>query len=101
MRISDWSSDVCSSDLPAAGMLEPYQLQNMRARWRKWVVFECNWKVAMEAFCETYHVATTHPEFMTFGQFRGWARNQGLHSGSDERTVGQEGVGPCRSRWST
>ena len=65
---------------PAASMLDPYQLQNMRARWRKWVIFECNWKVAMEAFCETYHVATTHPEFMEFGQFRGWARNQGLHS---------------------
>ncbi|WP_334181534.1 aromatic ring-hydroxylating oxygenase subunit alpha [Novosphingobium sp.] len=65
---------------PAAGMLDPYGLQNMRPRWRKWVVFECNWKVAMEAFCETYHVSTTHPEFMEFGQFRGWARNQGLHS---------------------
>jgi phenylpropionate dioxygenase-like ring-hydroxylating dioxygenase large terminal subunit len=65
---------------PAAGLLEPYQLQNMRPRWRKWVVFECNWKVAMEAFCETYHVDTTHPEFMEFGQFRGWARNQKLHS---------------------
>ena len=76
---------------PAAGMLEPYQLQNMRARWRKWVVFECNWKVAMEAFCETYHVATTHPEFMTFGQFRGWARNQGLHSNIGyEAPKGQE-----------
>ncbi|PEQ12998.1 (2Fe-2S)-binding protein [Novosphingobium sp. PC22D] len=65
---------------PAAGLLEPYQLHNMRPRWRKWVVFECNWKVAMEAFAETYHVSTTHPEFMEFGQFRGWARNQGLHS---------------------
>lgn len=65
---------------PAATMLDPFQLQNMRARWRKWVVFDCNWKVAMEAFCETYHVATTHPEFMEFGQFRGWGRNQGLHS---------------------
>ncbi len=61
-------------------MLDPYQLQNMRPRWRKWVVFDCNWKVAMEAFNETYHVATTHPEFNAFGQFRGWARNQGLHS---------------------
>jgi nitrite reductase/ring-hydroxylating ferredoxin subunit len=65
---------------PAATMLDPYQLQNMRARWRKWVIFDCNWKVAMEAFCETYHVNTTHPEFMAFSQFRGWARNQGLHS---------------------
>jgi len=65
---------------PAAGLLDPYELQNMRPRWRKWVVFECNWKVAMEAFCETYHVDTTHPEFLEFGQFRGWARNQKLHS---------------------
>ena len=65
---------------PAMTMLDPYQLQNMRPRWRKWVVFECNWKVAMEAFSETYHVSATHPEFMEFGQFRGWARNQGLHS---------------------
>ena len=65
---------------PAAGMLEPYQLQNMRPRWRKWVIFNCNWKVAMEAFNETYHVPGTHPEFMAFGQFRGWGRNQGKHS---------------------
>jgi nitrite reductase/ring-hydroxylating ferredoxin subunit len=65
---------------PAAELLDPYQLQNMRPRWRKWIVFECNWKVAMEAFCETYHVDTTHPEFIEFGQFRGWARNQKLHS---------------------
>ncbi len=68
---------------PAPAMLEPYQLQNMRPRWRKWIIFECNWKVAMEAFCETYHVATTHPEFNAFGQFRGWARvqgAQGLHT---------------------
>ncbi|WP_454796595.1 aromatic ring-hydroxylating oxygenase subunit alpha [Novosphingobium lindaniclasticum] len=76
---------------PAAGMLDPYGLENMRPRWRKWVVFECNWKVAMEAFCETYHVSTTHPEFMEFGQFRGWARNQGLHSNIGyEAPKGQE-----------
>lgn len=75
----------------AIPMLEPYQLQNMRPRWRKWVVFECNWKVAMEAFAETYHVSTTHPEFMEFGQFRGWARNQGLHSNIGyEAPKGQE-----------
>ena len=46
---------------PAAPLLEPYQLQNMRPRWRKWVVFACNWKIAMEAFAETYYVASTHP----------------------------------------
>ena len=41
---------------PAACMLDPFELQNMRCRWRRWLVFNCNWKVAMEAFAETYHV---------------------------------------------
>lgn len=61
-------------------MLDPFQLENMRCRWRRWVIFDCNWKVALEAFNETYHVPGTHPEFMAFGEFRGWARNQGQHS---------------------
>ena len=65
---------------PAATMLEPFELQNMRYRWRKWLTFDCNWKVALEAFAETYHVPGTHPEFMKFGQFLGWARAQGKHS---------------------
>ena len=65
---------------PAASMLDPFELQNMRYRWRRWIVFDCNWKVAMEAFAETYHVPGTHPEFMRFGDFRGWARAQGKHS---------------------
>ncbi|HEY9547327.1 MAG TPA: aromatic ring-hydroxylating dioxygenase subunit alpha [Solimonas sp.] len=65
---------------PAAGMLDPFELQNMRVRWRRWVIFDCNWKVAAEAFNEIYHVDVTHPEFMQFGEFRGWAKAQGLHS---------------------
>jgi phenylpropionate dioxygenase-like ring-hydroxylating dioxygenase large terminal subunit len=65
---------------PAASMLDPFELQNMRYRWRKWGIFDCNWKVALEAFNETYHVQTTHPEFNKFGEFRGWARAQGRHS---------------------
>jgi phenylpropionate dioxygenase-like ring-hydroxylating dioxygenase large terminal subunit len=65
---------------PAATMLDPFELQNMRYRWRRWVVFDCNWKVALEAFNETFHVPATHPEFTKFGDFRGWARVQGKHS---------------------
>jgi phenylpropionate dioxygenase-like ring-hydroxylating dioxygenase large terminal subunit len=65
---------------PAATMLDPFQLQNMRYRWRKWGIFDCNWKVALEAFCEAYHIQTTHPEFNKFGDFRSWARVQGKHS---------------------
>lgn len=65
---------------PAAKILEPFGLENMRYKWRKWLEFDCNWKVAMEAFNETYHVYTTHPEFNRFGEFKGWARVQGKHS---------------------
>ena len=65
---------------PAATMLDPFALTDMRCKWRKWLDFGCNWKVAVEAFNETYHVATTHPQFNKFGNFRGWAKAQGRHS---------------------
>jgi nitrite reductase/ring-hydroxylating ferredoxin subunit len=65
---------------PAASLLDPFELQNMRCRWRRWIVFDCNWKVALEAFDETYHVPGTHPEFTKFGTFIGWGRPQGRHS---------------------
>ncbi|GAA3725448.1 aromatic ring-hydroxylating dioxygenase subunit alpha [Gordonia hankookensis] len=65
---------------PAASLLDPFQLENMRYRWRKWLVFDCNWKIALEAFMETYHVPYTHPEFRAYGTFLGWSRAQGKHS---------------------
>jgi len=65
---------------PAASMLDPFQLHNMRYRWRRWLIFDCNWKVALEAFNEAYHLPATHPEFMKFGEFNGWAKAQGRHS---------------------
>ncbi|MET7769294.1 aromatic ring-hydroxylating dioxygenase subunit alpha [Nocardia sp. NPDC005366] len=65
---------------PAASLLEHFELEKMRYRWRKWLTFDCNWKVAFEAFMETYHVPYTHPEFTNFGSFLGWSRQQGIHS---------------------
>jgi phenylpropionate dioxygenase-like ring-hydroxylating dioxygenase large terminal subunit len=65
---------------PASKILDPFGLENMRYKWRKWLSFDCNWKVALEAFNETYHVFTTHPEFNRFGEFKGWAKAQGRHS---------------------
>jgi phenylpropionate dioxygenase-like ring-hydroxylating dioxygenase large terminal subunit len=65
---------------PAATLLDPFHLENMRPRWRRWATFDCNWKVALEAFMEGYHVPQTHPEFMKFGSFLGWGKAQGKHS---------------------
>jgi phenylpropionate dioxygenase-like ring-hydroxylating dioxygenase large terminal subunit len=83
---------------PAATMLDPFQLENMRPRWRNWTVFDCNWKVALEAFNETYHVPGTHPEFTAFGDFTGWGRQQGKHShiGYDASTGVDEDKGKLR-----
>ena len=53
---------------PLAKFLEPvpeyidcFQLETMRYRWYKSIRLPCNWKVALEAFNEGYHVAMAHP----------------------------------------
>ncbi|MDG2004081.1 MAG: aromatic ring-hydroxylating dioxygenase subunit alpha [Novosphingobium sp.] len=72
---------------PAASLLDPFQLERMRYRWRLWCNFDCNWKVALEAFIEAYHVEGTHPQLMQVGDFTMWSRAMGLHghNGFDER----------------
>lgn len=65
---------------PAAQMLDPFQFENMRYRWRQWCYFDCNWKVAIEAFIETYHVEGTHPQLLRYADFYTWSKPAGLHS---------------------
>ncbi|WP_317928916.1 aromatic ring-hydroxylating dioxygenase subunit alpha [Halioxenophilus sp. WMMB6] len=64
---------------PAASMLDPFKFEQMRYRFRQYVVFDCNWKVALEAFMEPYHVAATHPQLTKYGDFYAWSKAQGLH----------------------
>ena len=61
-------------------MLEPFELENMRYRWRKWLVFDCNWKVALEAFIETYHVSVHAPGVHEVRRLPRLGRAQGKHS---------------------
>ena len=56
-------------------ILGPYEYENMRYRWYVTLHIPCNWKVALEAFMEGYHVAATHPQM--------------LRDGGDDRTVSQ------------
>ena len=67
---------------PAAAMLNPFELDQMRYRWRKWCYVPCNWKVALEAFLEGYHVEGTHPQLLKFQTFSAWSKAQGIHSNS-------------------
>ena len=71
---------------PAASLLDPFELERMRYRWRMWCHFDCNWKVALEAFIEAYHVEGTHRQLMQDGDFHMWSKTRGLHAhnGFDE-----------------
>ena len=59
--------------------LDPFELDKMRYRWRQWLTFPCNWKVAMEGFNEGYHVAGTHPQLTKFSPKPTWSRAIGIH----------------------
>jgi phenylpropionate dioxygenase-like ring-hydroxylating dioxygenase large terminal subunit len=72
---------------PAAGILDPFEFDKMRYKWRQWVIFDCNWKTAIEAFMEPYHVAGTHTQMLKHGQYYAYSAAHKLHgvSGFDER----------------
>lgn len=72
---------------PAASILDPFELEKMRYKWRQWVVFDCNWKTALEAFMEPYHVAGTHTQMLDNGDYYSYSAAFGLHgvSGFDQR----------------
>src|SRR3546814_10619601 len=85
MRISDWSSDVCSSDLV---IIDPVHLRDPRigARGQQRVG---------EGGGRRLRPARRNDDA---GQKR--RREQRDRSSSEERRVGKECVSTCRSRWS-
>lgn len=47
---------------PVGQLIEDLAIGEMHHYWWKSVVAPCNWKVAVEAFLEGYHVPATHPQ---------------------------------------
>src|SRR5690606_6949838 len=58
----------------------------MRYKWRQWAIYPCNWKTAIEAFLEPYHVAGTHTQLLAYGDYYALAKQYGLHSVSSHDT---------------
>lgn len=64
---------------PAKSVLDPYEFETMRYKWRKRVRMDCNWKVALEAFDEGYHVQTTHRQLLPNFDDRTYSKAYGKH----------------------
>src|SRR3546814_15279802 len=96
MRISDWSSDVCSSDLPLSLMAERIGREKAERIWRRS-------RQAVDALRER----TERLGLAVDGATRGSIYLDGnvldagglAHERSEERRVGKGCVSTCRSRW--
>src|SRR3546814_15832608 len=100
MRISDWSSDVCSSDL---------RIENGKTRmftrsgndWTdKWAqITEVAGRLPLkQAWLDGEVVALDEQGNVSFQTLKNMARSGKQRS--EERRVGKECVSTCRSRWS-
>src|SRR3546814_3947147 len=85
MRISDWSSDVCSSDLVTYADALAY------AHWLgRELPSEAQWEFAAKSGRDNTAADRALRD----------AHGHPLANRSEERRVGKEGVCTCRSRWS-
>ncbi len=49
---------------PAAGTLDAWKVESLRTEWWYACRLPANWKLAIEAFVESYHVVQTHPQLV-------------------------------------
>ncbi len=61
-------------------ILGHFDLAGMHYKWRQWAIYPCNWKTAIEAFLEPYHVAGTHTQLLAYGDYYALSKQYGLHS---------------------
>src|SRR3546814_13529477 len=102
MRISDWSSDVCSSDLPLSDMstrlaaLAAWKVEDIDAAFHATVE---TLQLGMGKVAQPLRVAITgtqvSPDIAHTIYLAGREEAR-----SEERRVGKECVSTCRSRWS-
>src|SRR3546814_7109305 len=104
LRISDWSSDVCSSDLVPVNImaLDTTIISQLaqrleKARRDRVPVPRIMDEIPDLSLADAYHIQ----DALRLIQIGGHASPAGLKMGfrSEERSVGTECVSTCRSRW--
>src|SRR3546814_2879207 len=112
MRISDWSSDVCSSDLSGDDLTASFLSGDdpeieVVMHWFILIVaglFEVGWAVGLkytEGFTRLWpSVGTVLAMIISLGLLGIAMKSLPLGTRSEERRVGKECVSTCRSRWS-
>ncbi|MFT4614294.1 MAG: phenylpropionate dioxygenase-like ring-hydroxylating dioxygenase large terminal subunit [Bacteroidia bacterium] len=60
--------------------LAPYRMQDMRVFVNATFLWDCNWKIAVDAFNESYHFRGIHPEMMTWSNASAKLEILGRHS---------------------
>src|SRR3546814_12589628 len=100
MRISDWSSDVCSSDLSWASSMVHIALEG-----RVYVLSACQAIRLVEypqQHSDAFGLEFNEDDYvMRGGSMVVSPLGEVLAGRSEERRVGNECVNTCRSRWST
>ena len=65
---------------PLPEVFAKFDYKNTRLAWHKTLIVDCNWKVVLEAFLESYHTASTHPQALKFGSRKPFSEAHGKHS---------------------
>src|SRR3546814_18552924 len=102
MRISDWSSDVCSSDLVHRHRKRPVPGRHRQARVRPLALGGLLVPARARGDLQARRLwQRAAPPGAVRTPDRGAAGGPASESRSEERSVGKECVSPCRSRWCT
>ena len=67
INLDDDAPPLRDSIEPFATRMDAWKVEELKVEWWLAARLPCNWKLAMEAFMEGYHVATTHPQLLPPG----------------------------------
>ncbi len=71
INMDDDAAPLRESIEPFATMHDAWHVETLRTEWWLAATIPCNWKLAMEAFMEGYHVMATHPQLLPPGATAG------------------------------